>query len=98
MHIWLLSICFQEWGEISRTTSLLLIQTGTLRGIPVFTSSQFSQTKRKWGVNTVSLRIQYRITAQLSGRNRCDVTRATEHVRKNYWLLEPFSLSNIRTA
>ena len=47
------------------------------RRISVFTSSgsQVSQAECKRGVSVDSLHIHHSITAQLSGRNDCDVTR-----------------------
>ena len=71
--------------------------TSMFRRISVFTSSgsQFSQVERKFGVNTVSLRVQYSITAQPIGWNSYDVTRLVpmEHVRYKKHLLESVTLS-----
>ena len=68
------------------------VTTGILRRILVITSSG-SQV-------LPSIRIQYSITAQLSGWNDYDVTRqvATEHGRNKYSLLEIFSLFNSHVA
>ena len=69
-----------------------------LQRISIFTSSdrQVNEAGFKRRLNTDSLRIQYSITAQLNGRNDCDVTRlvATEHVRNKYSLQKSFSLFN----
>ena len=63
-------------------SSFKRVATRMLRRNLVFTfsGSQFSQTERKLGVNTVSLCIQYSIRAQFGNWNDCDVTRvvATE--------------------
>ena len=63
------------------------VATSMLRRISVYNTSgsQVSQAECKWGVNTDSLRIEYSFTAQIGGRNDCNITKlvAMEHVQKN---------------
>ena len=66
-----------------------------IRRVSVLTNcgSQVIEIERKWGMNTGSLRIQYRSTVQHSDWKGCDVTRlvATEDIRNNYSLRKSFS-------
>ena len=80
-------------------SSFRWVAASMLQRISLFISSdsQVNQTERKSGVNMVSLRIQYNITAQLSDWDDCDVIRlvATEHVRNKESFLEFFTLYKI---
>ena len=75
-----------------RADSLFLqVTTMSLRRNSVSTNSgtQVNQAERKLGLITASLRDYYNFTAQLSGRNTCDVTRlvATVHEQNKSSLL-----------
>ena len=79
------------------------VTTCSLRRISVSPSScsQVVQVERKVRVNNIdSLRIQYSITAHLSGRNGCDVTKLVNDTTRTeqYSLLEPSSLLISRAA
>ena len=103
MHLssFLQSLVFVIGNEEKRIALLVYSTFGRvagsmLRRISVFTSSgsQLIQVEVKLVVNTVSVRNQYSITAQISGRKDCDVTRlvAREPVWNKYPLLESFTL------
>ena len=101
MHIiffWCMCIYCQRCGKVSISTGLLLVQWLLVVSRQILyrliEAVKVIQTECKLGMKTDSLRNQYGITAQLSGRNGYDVTRlvATEHVRNKYPLLESFSL------
>ena len=63
-------------------SSIMRVTTSTFRKVSIFSSSdiQVIQAERNLAVNTDSIRVQYSIRVQLSGRNDYEFTRlvATE--------------------